>query len=96
MENDYIPEDWVDSQLDVESLDDIEVPTEPDTSIEGVTDGTESTDLITPTDTTEVEITVEGEESSETYETEFPLQQEFVPVKAYHYDEWGNFVVDEY
>jgi hypothetical protein len=43
MENDYIPEDWVDSQLDVESLDDIEVPTEPDTSVEGVTDGTEST-----------------------------------------------------
>ena len=96
MENDYIPEDWVDSQLDVGSLDDIKVPTEPSTSIEGVTDGTMSTDLITPTDTTGVEITVQGKESSETYETEFPLQQDFVPVKAYHYDEWGNFVVDEY
>ena len=56
MKNDYIPEDWVDSQLDVKSLDDIVVPAEPDSSMEGVTDGTTSTDLITPTDTTSVQV----------------------------------------
>lgn len=95
MKNDYIPEDWVDSQLDVKSLDDIVVPTEPDSSMEGVTDGTTSTDLITPTDTTNVQVTVTGKESVETYEVELPLTQEFTPVKSYHYDEWGNFVIDE-
>lgn len=93
--DDILPLDFVDSQLNAESLDDVEIPVMPSSDMEGVTDGTTSTDIGTVVDNTNVTVVVTGMETTQTYETEPKNIGTFVPVKAYHYDENGNFIIDE-
>lgn len=94
-QRDMIPENWQDDSLYVKSLDEVEIPSEPSSDMEGVTDGSTSTDLVEVEDTTEATVTYEGDDTYETYETEPAFVSEFVPVKAYHLNEDGEFVIDE-
>lgn len=92
---DAIPDDWQDDSLYVVSLDEVKVPDDPSPDMEGVTDGTKSTDHTVVEDTTETTISYDGDETFEEYETEPAFVDGFVPVKKYHFDEDGNFVIDE-
>lgn len=93
--DDFIPEEWQDDSLYVGSMDDVIIEPEPGYDVEGVTDGTKSTDIVPVSDTTDTELDTIGNETTETIETEPAFINEWKPVKKYHFDEDGNFVVDE-
>lgn len=93
IDEDILPEGMIDSMLYVDSLDDVPVPTPP-TSGEGVTDGSTSTDFITPTVENNQTVKTELDEVTETYYRDVDFTG-FEAVKSYHFDEHGMFVIDE-
>lgn len=93
-DDDFMPPEWQDDSLYVETLEDVEVPDMVDENMEGVTDGTVSTDIAYVEDITNTDLQIVGEETFETYETEPATIADFAPVTTYHYDEDGDFVVD--
>lgn len=93
MDEDVLPDGLVDSMLYVDSLDEVPVPTPP-VDGEGVTDGSTSTDYITPVTDDDVTITEYDNDLVEIGYTDVDIVG-FEPVKTYHYDENGFFIIDE-
>ena len=93
IDEDVLPDGMIDSMLYVDSLDDVPVPTPPTTG-EGVTDGSTSTDFITPTVENNQTTKTEFDEVTETYYNDVDFDG-FSPVTSYHFDENGMFVIDE-
>ena len=93
VDEDILPYGMIDSMLYVDSLDDVPVPTPP-ASGEGVTDGSTSTDFITPTVENNQIVKTELDEVTETYYRDVDFTG-FEPVTSYHFDENGMFVIDE-
>lgn len=92
--DDILPEGLIDSMLYVDSLDEVHVPIPPSDG-EGVTDGSTATDFIKPTIENNQIIKTELDVVHETYYRDVDLTG-FEPVKKYHYNEYGMFVIDEY